>query len=163
MVATVVSQKDWFSWSLNQLSREFNIARETVQRRLREASVDPSGERRGHPVYPVGASAKAILAPDTSASQGLNDPASMTPKERSDWYKSENDRIKFERDAGLLVSAADARTEMARVAQTGLHILETLPDILERDFNIDPDVIVGVEQRIDALREQWASVLEDAA
>jgi len=162
MSAVVVPQKDWFSWSLNQLSREFGVARETVQRRLRDADVKPSGERRGYPTYPVGLAAKAILAPDTSEAKGLNDPDLMTPKERADWFKSENDRLKFERDSGNLVESSEARTEMARVAQTGLHVLETLPDVLERDYSLEPDVITDIEQRIDGLREQWATMVEDA-
>ncbi len=161
MSAVVVSQKDWFSWSLNQLSREFCIARETVQRRLREADVKPSGERRGYPVYPVGQAAKAILMPD-SQSRGVNDPDSMTPKERADWFKSENDRIKFERESGISVVATEARTEMAKIAQTGLQVIETLPDVLERDFNLEPELIDDIERRIDALREQWAGMLEDS-
>ena len=74
MIAEVVSQNDWFSWSLNQLSREFGIARETVGKRLSDADVKPSGLRRGHPVYRVGDAASAILVPRRQSFSGVVDP-----------------------------------------------------------------------------------------
>lgn len=111
MAAEVVQQIDWFSWSLNQLAREFGIARETVQRRLQDAGIKPAGERRGFPVYRVGESAKAILNPPGTAGSMTNDPDRMSPKERADWYKSENDRIKFERESGLAVDTQQAREQ----------------------------------------------------
>ena len=162
MSAEIISQNDWFNWSLNQLSREFNIARETVQRRLRTADIKPSGERRGHPVYSVCDAARAILITDNS-SAGLNDPDEMSPKERSDWYKSENERLKFERESSVSVDADECRVQMAEIAKMGLQVLETLPDILERDYQLDPTIISNVESRIDSLREQWANTLEDVA
>lgn len=150
---------DWYKWSIKQLSQEFNIARDTVVRRLRAGNVDPSGQRRGHPVYSVSDAARAILMPDSFTSI-MTDPDRMSPKERADWYKSENDRLKFEKENGLVVYADDCRVQMAEIAAMGLAVLETLPDILERDFNFDPEVIVSVEQCVDSLREQWANLME---
>lgn len=161
MATEVASINDWFCWSLNQLSREFGIARETVQRRLRDANIAPAGERRGHPVYGVGQAAKAILMPQISEGAATNDPDRMTPKERADWYKSENDRIKYERESGNAIYKNDAREQMAFIAKTGLQVLENLPDILERDYRLQPEIIESVESRIDALREQWAELLEE--
>jgi len=161
MATEVASINDWFSWSLNQLSREFGIARETVQRRLRDANVNPSGERRGHPVYSVGQAAKAILLPQLSDGAVHNDPDRMSPKERADWFKSENDRVKFERESGVSVYANESREQMALIAKSGLQVLETLPDILERDYRLDPEIIESIESKIDALREQWADLLEE--
>jgi hypothetical protein len=162
MAGEVVAQSEWFKWSLNQLSREFGIARETVQSRLRQANIEPSGDRRGHPVYGVANAAKAILIPTISQGALLNDPDRMSPKERADWYKGENDRLKFEKESGFLVVADQSREQMALIAKSGLQILETLPDILERDFSIDPKVISSIEEKIDVLRDQWADILEHA-
>lgn len=159
MVAEVVPQEDWFSWSLNQLSREFGIARETVGRRLSDANIKPAGERRGHPVYRVKDAATAILMPQQQSAVG-NDPDNMSPKERADWYKSENDRLKFEKESGVLTYANDAREQMAEVAKMGLQVLDTFTDILERDFQIEPEIIAGVEIKIDELRNNWADALE---
>jgi len=160
MSAVVVTQDEYFSWSLNQLSREFGIARETVGSRLRNAHINPSGERRGHPVYRVGDAAAAILTPPKSDGSRVNDPEIMPPKERSDWYRSENDRVKFEKETGVTASVEDCRMEMAEIVKMGLQVIETLPDILERDFQLPSDVISSVELRLDALRETWAIALE---
>ena len=160
MAAEVISQNDWFNWSLNQLSREFGVARETVQRRLRDANVSPAGERRGFPVFKVSESARAILLHGLSEGSSQNDPNKMTPKERSDWYKSENERLKYEQTEKYLTAVHESREQMAVIAKTGLQVLETLPDILERDFHLDTEIIVGVEARIDGLRDQWADLLE---
>jgi hypothetical protein len=51
---------------------------------------------------------------------------------------------------------------MAVIAKTGLQVLETLPDILERDFAIDAKIISSVEAKIDVLREQWANLIDEA-
>jgi hypothetical protein len=161
MAAEVVAQSEWFNWSLNQLAREFGIARETVQSRLRAANVNPSGERRGFGVYSVSAAAKAILLPTASEGVALNDPEKMSPKERSDWYRSENDRLKYERESGLAISSHETREQMAFIAKTGLQVLETLPDILERDFNLDAVIIENIEEKIAVLRDQWAEMLEE--
>lgn len=161
MVGEVISQDDFFCWSLTQLSREFGIARETVTRRLNDAGVAAAGVRRGHPVFRVRQAAEAILVPPSRSGEFINDPDKMSPKERSDWFRSENDRVKFERDSGISVHADKAREQMAVIAKTGLEVLETLPDILERDFQLDPDIIESVELKIDALRTQWANRIEE--
>lgn len=121
---------------------------------------NPTGERRGFPVYSVGQAAKAILAPVISQGGAANDPDRMSPKERSDWFRSENDRIKFERESGIAIYADESREQMAVIAKSGLQVLETLPDILERDYNIETEIIISIEQKIDVLREQWAELIE---
>jgi len=163
MSAEVVSKDLFLHWSLSQIASEFGIARETVTRRINEANIQPSSMRRGHPVYRVRLVAEAILMPRATALNGINDPEMMAPKERSDWFKSENERLKFERDSGLSVDSDESRREMAEIAKMGLQVLETLPDILERDFNLDSKIISDVELRIDALRDQWADTVEGIA
>lgn len=161
MAGEVISQDDFFCWSLTQLAREFGIARETVTRRLNDAGVPSSGVRRGHPVFRVGQAASAILLPQIRPGEALNDPDKMSPKERADWYKSEKDRLIVEREKGVSVDVNDSRQQMAVIAKTGLQVLETLPDILERDFGLQADIISGVEARIDVLREQWANLIDE--
>ena len=160
MSAVVVSHDQYFNWSLNQFSKEFGIARETVGRKIRDAGIQPTGKKHNHPVYRVRDVAEAILVPQTSLGGLINDPDSMVPKERSDWFRSENDRIKFEKETGVLTSVEECREQMGEIAKMGLQILETLPDVLERDFSLGPEIVDGVERKIDALRETWAEALE---
>ncbi len=162
MAGEVVSQSEWFSWSLNQIAREFGIARETVQNRLRSANVSPTGEKRGFPVYSVSAAARAILLPESSSTPGLNDPDKMTPKEQRDWYAAQIDKVKLAQLTGEVVNESESREQMAQIAKIGLQVLETLPDILERDYHLDPEIIASIESRIDMIREQWAQAVDKA-
>jgi len=158
MAATVSDQANGLTFSLSSLAREFGIARETVTKRLAAASVQPVGKDKGHPVYKIKPAAMAILQFDEQ--EVVSDPALMSPKERLDWFKSEESRLKFERETGVSVSTEQARLEMANIIQTVTKTLDTIPDILERDCRLPPDSVLQVEKAIDALRIQMAEDLE---
>ncbi len=160
MGAEVVSQNDWFSWSLNQLSREFGIARETVGRRLSDAGISPSGQRRGHPVYRVGEAARAILVPQQQPFSGVADPDSLTPKERRDWYASENDRVKLEKESGIVAPVEEVRVEWGAILQRIGAALDVIPDKLERKVGLPADGLDLVEREIDSVRNDLADTLE---
>lgn len=80
----------------------------------------------------------------------------MSPIERRAWYQSENERLKFQTQTGELVPAFEVAQEMAILAKTVVQILETLPDILERDAGLSPNALVRVQQVIDDVRDQMA-------
>ena len=39
-------------------------------------------------------------------------------------------------------------------------MLETLPDILERECRLQPEAVEQIERRIDQIRDEWAEQLE---
>lgn len=160
MTADVLTQNDYFSWSLNQLSREFGIARETVGKRLSDANVRPSGERRGHPVYKVKDAAMAILLPQATPGNN-NNPDLMAPSDRRHHYAAELDKTKLQREQGFLVSVDDCREQLVEVIMAGLPIFDSLADELERDFGLPPEIITKVEEKVDALRVKWADKLQE--
>lgn len=160
MNSNVVQQSDFFNWSLSQLAREFGMARDTISRRLFDADVKASGERRGHPVYSVSAAAKAILGLHLNQSGVDVDPAKMTASDRRHHYAGELDKLKLERELGLSISIDDARSQMVEIIKMGLPIFESLPDELERSFDLPPDVIASVEDKVNELRNSWADALE---
>lgn len=160
MTAEVLTQNDFFSWSLNQFSREFGIARETVAKRLSDANVKPSGERRGHPVYKVKDASMAILLPQVTPGS-FDNPDLMAPSDRRHWYASELDKTKLQREQGLLVSVEDCREQLVEVIMAGLPIFDSLADELERDFGLPPEIITKVEEKVDALRVKWADKLQE--
>lgn len=160
MGADVLEIDYWRHWSLNQFSKEFGIARETVAKRIDDAGIKSSGIKKGFPVYKVGEVAAAILNPvSQTPSSAFTSPDMMSPSDRRHWYASEKDRLAFEKEAGFLVSVDDARKQIAEVAKTGLQILETLPDILERDHGISPEMLEDIEETIYQLRIKWAEEL----
>ena len=158
MVAEVLSQASGLTFSLSSLAREFGIARETVAKRLAAANVKPLEKKKGHDVYQLKPAAIAILQVEDQ--QVVSDPALMTPKERLDWFKSEESRLKFEKENGISVSTEQARLEMANIVQLVTKTLDTVPDILERDCRLPPDAVLQVEKTIDSLRIQMAEDLE---
>lgn len=155
----VADIQDRFLFSLSQLSTAFGPARETVSKRLQIAGVAPRGKRHGHDVYHIGDAAAVILAGNLPTFEGIEDPDKLAPKDRLDWFKSENERRKLERDEGGLVASLEVRTEIAGVVKLVTQMLDTLPDILERDCRLSIDVVGKVEEQIDALRHDLAEVL----
>lgn len=152
MGAAVVAHDQFFNWSLNQLSKEFGIARETVGSRIRQAGIQPSGKRNNYPVYRVCDVAEAILVPQTSLGGLTNNPEKMSPKERRDWYEGCNAKDKHDAHSGVTLSVEVHRERLSDSYKICLQAIETLPDTLERDFNFEPEIIEKVESRIDALR-----------
>jgi hypothetical protein len=161
MTAEVLTQSDYSNWSLNQLSRAFGIARETVAKRLADSNVKPSGSRRGHAVYSVKDAATAILLPQSTSTGMVDNPDMLAPSDRRHWFASENDRIKLEKEMGMLVSVEDCRQQIVEVISVALPVLDGLADELERDFDLSPTIVGAIEERIDAVRHKWADKLEE--
>jgi hypothetical protein len=50
---------------------------------------------------------------------------------------------------------------MADLVKPGIQLMETIPDILERDYSQSTKTVMDIEKRIDALREKWANEIEE--
>lgn len=143
--------------SLTTLAREFGISRDTVGRRLREAGVRSTAERAGHPVFGLAPAARAlVMAERVAVSPSSTDPERMTPQDRKSWYQSEKDRIAVERELKAVVSMEDCRLELALVTKSTVMMLETLPDILERDCGLGADALLILDGAIRNVREEWS-------
>ncbi len=82
--------------------------------------------------------------------------------ERKAWYQSERERLKFEQETAQLIPASDVRREFAIWAKAVVQVLETLPDILERDCGLQPAAVSRVQSIIDDLRDQIALRVTEA-
>ncbi|MBW9309450.1 DUF1441 family protein [Escherichia coli] len=51
------------------------------------------------PVYALQHVGPALFSVKHEAADSVHDPSRMEPKERKDWYQSENERIKLERSS----------------------------------------------------------------
>lgn len=157
----VTDFQDRFLFSLSQLSTAFGPARETVAKRLMEAGIAPRGKRRGHDVYHIGDVVPAILLGDVQAFDGVRDPENLPPKERLDFYRSENEKMKLEREQGVLVPRGQHEQALADLAKILIQTMETLSDSLERRQRLPQAVLEQVETEIDAVREELAQRLEN--
>lgn len=86
----------------------------------------------------------------------------MDAHERKAWYQSERERLKFEQETAQLIPASDVRREFAIWAKAVVQVLETLPDILERDCGLQPAAVSRVQSIIDDLRDQIALRVTEA-
>ena len=85
----------------------------------------------------------------------------MTPKERKDWYEGEKVRVGLEVEKGNLITLDEYRREMARILKKIATTLETLPDTLERQCALPPDVVSKMQDAIDRERALLAHALVD--
>jgi len=145
--------------SLSELSREFGVSRETVGKRLLNAGVVSLNKVGGHPVYPLGDSARAILELTARGFIEIN-PDKLPPKERLDHFKAGREELALKRDMGLVVDADDARNEMAKLIKGVTRMLESLGDVLERDEGISPEVFKRINDEISDARSSMADVME---
>lgn len=157
----VADINDKFLFSLSQLSRVFGPARETVTKYLNMAGVRPAGERKGHNVYHIGDAAPAILDGQRGFVQfdGVTDPDKLPTKERLEWFRSENERLKLERDQGVLIVQSQHEDVVADVVKLVLQVFEPLPDVLERR-GVDLATVQKVEAAIDEARDKLADKVE---
>lgn len=92
------------------------------------------------------------------------DPANLSPKSRKDWFDSEAQRLKVEKEKRLLVSIDEYRDSLASILKEIARDLESWPDRLERRHNATPELVELIEQFVDESREKLYQKLtaEDA-
>ena len=160
-MAEIASIEDRYLYSLSQLATVFNIARETVSKRLQQAGVIPSSERRGHVVYHIAAASRAIIEGDNPLRySGIDDPDNLPPKDRLDFYRSENEKAKMLRENGQLLPHEHHEQVLGDILKIQLRALDTLEDMLERE-RVDHDVLVKVSHAVDQVKNDLADRLEE--
>ena len=149
-------------WSLARLAEEFGMARATVGKRIRDVGLPPAGRRNGYDVYAI-ADVAPLLVDALSPVAGVVDPRDLPPKERKDYFQSENERLKAEVTIGTLVHVMEVEADYAALMKQVVKLLDTLPDILERDCAMSPEEVTKVQTSCDRLREQlYDAVTADA-
>ena len=155
----VVGFRDGDLWSISRLAESFGMARRTVSSRL--VGVEPAGERNGNPVYHIKDASKALWQVNR-AGGGTTLDLDQFPEARKAWYQSENERLKFEQNIGQLIPATDVHRTMAMMVKTIAAGIDSIPDILERDAGLDPQVIELVIPLLDGMREATADKMREA-
>ena len=131
--------------NINQLAGITGVHRQTVATRLKNVS----------PAQGSNSKLKLYLVTDILTEL-------MTPPDRLAHWKAENERLKFEVDTKQLIPAEDVAREFSMMAKAVVMVLETLPDILERDCALTPVAVSRVQSVIDDLRDQVAQKVMDA-
>lgn len=140
-----------FRLNINQLASISGLHRQTVASRLKGVETAP-GSNQKLKLYTI----PAILA-ELMKSVVTVALADMTPTDRRAWFQSENERLKFEKEEKELIPASEVAREFSSMAKAVVQVLETLPDILERDCALPPAAVSRVQAIIDDIREQMAN------
>ncbi|EDW8118132.1 DUF1441 family protein [Salmonella enterica subsp. enterica serovar Sundsvall] len=142
--------------NINQLAAITDVHRQTVAARLK--NIEPAaGSNSKLKLYLITDILTELMIPTVSAN--LDD---MPPSDRLAHWKAENERLKFEQDTGQLIPADEVAREFSLMAKAVVMVLETLPDILERDCALPPAAVSRVQTVIDDLRDQMAQKVQDA-
>ena len=136
------------------LARLLNITERRIQK-LVEMGVIPR-DTRGE--YQLAASVRAYI--EFLQKDGIIDEDLSMERLRQEIkvLKGRSKKLALENDKTdkLLVDSEEASYHMGLIAKSGLRILETLGDSLERDYNLDPEIVEGIEAKIDLYRHEWA-------
>ena len=142
---------DAYYWSVFKIAEAFGLHRDTVK-------TAPRGQHscgcdyQGNPVYALQHVGPALFSVKHEAADSVHDPSRMEPKERKDWYQSENERIKLEKEQRKLIPVDEVVIVYSSMRKAVVRVLETIPDVLERDCALTPQAVGVVQQAIDDLR-----------
>ncbi|MEY1162450.1 DUF1441 family protein [Providencia manganoxydans] len=154
---------DAYNWSVAKIAEAFGLNRGTVKKRLLDANTPIANTVRGNPVYALRDIGPILFGADPDANKnGFQDPSQMLPKDRKDWFQSENERIKLETTLKQLVPVADVHLEMAVLVKAITQVLDTWPDKLERDKGWNAEQLTEAQIIVDELRDILASKVLDA-
>jgi phage terminase Nu1 subunit (DNA packaging protein) len=142
--------------NINQLAGITGVHRQTVAARLKNVYPAP-GSNAKLKLFSVTDVLTELMIPTVSG-----DVAEMTPSDRLAHWKAENERLSFEESMGQLIPAEDVAREFSVMAKAVVQVLETLPDVLERDCALPPSAVMRVQNIIDDLRDQIAQKVIDA-
>ena len=142
--------------NVSQLAALSGVHRQTVSARLK--NVRPAGGNDSNlKLYGLTDVLAELMKMPAPVAEG-----EMEPQDRKAWYQSERERLKFEQEVGELIPASDVAREFAEMAKAMIQVLETLPDILERDCALNPATVSRVQSIIDDLRDQIAQRVSEA-
>ena len=140
-----------YNCSISKLAEIFEIDRATMTKRLKEAVIQPAGKKGAHAIYAIKDAARAIHHKAGPGNPDLD--LDLFPEARKAWFQSENERLKFEQATGQLIPEADCARALASLAKTFVSCLDSLPDQLERDSGLTPEVLVSIQEICDGARD----------
>lgn len=142
--------------NINQLAAITDLHRQTVATRLKNVPT-AAGSNSRLKLYSI-----QDLLSELMKTGAVGEVDDMTPPDRKAWFQSERERLKFQQEVGELIPASDVIREFSAMAKAVIQVLETLPDILERDCALTPTAVSRVQSIIDDLRDSIAQKVTEA-
>lgn len=82
-----------------------------------------------------------------------DDPETLEPKARLDFYRGNRERTRHLEECGELMRVSDHQSQMASVLKILATTIESLPDVLERDAGITGEAVARCQLICDRVRE----------
>ena len=148
--------EDSYAWNITKIAEAFGLSRDTVRKRLKAAGVQPVSVDRNAPIYRLSEAAPALFGAASTGGDfgGFKSPDVMPPKDRKDWFDSENARLRYERELRTLVPEDEVAREMSFLIKSVLNPIDGIIDTLERKADLTPKQATIIQREIDAVREQ---------
>jgi hypothetical protein len=137
-------------WSISRLADEFGMDRRTVKSRLDE--VKPTGVLNKNPAWSLKDAAPFLVDQLTTNVDGCYDVSELPPDLKLKHYQAERERLKLEIDLGDVIPLNVFQDVLADSFKTFAQMMDTFPDVLERDCNIGADALEAVQKTIDEVR-----------
>lgn len=138
------------------IARLLNITERRLQQLAREGIVP----KAAHGKYPLAGCVRGYIMYLQNAgvnAEGNIDPEKLDPFKRRAWYQGEHEKNKLAIERGELLTSIDVEQTFGSTFKLIADFLDTLPDILERDCGASAQMVLKIERRIDALREDLHS------
>lgn len=153
METAAVTPIDNLLWTATKYSDVLKIDRRVCQQALETAPHSMHGKRH---VWHIRDGMPAIYRrvwnlSDTAGDQV--DPSKLPPKDRLNHYQAERERLKFAQDKRVLLPAVEVEQVIGESIKVLAQTLDILPDTLERDAALAPEIVTQVTRTIDAARE----------
>lgn len=142
--------------SLRQFCHETGRAVETTTKRISDAKLAPEMGPSGEALYRLRDLLDAVIFRDET---GNMNPDTLDPFRRKAYYASALDQLRLKENAGELIPKLEVEAETSHVMKTVAQFFDTLPDVLERDCGLGAEVLVTLERRLDAVREDLFAAL----
>tara|TARA_R110000764_G_scaffold228889_1_gene319594 strand:- start:384 stop:884 length:501 start_codon:yes stop_codon:yes gene_type:complete len=152
-VSDVRNLKEAYHWNLTRISEAFGFHRDTVRKRLKEAGVNPESKRGNADLYSLEKVGPALFGTSTSSGVKLEyTPEELWPKDRKEWFQSENERLKFQENIGDLIPVNEHREDLLKTIKATVSFFESLSDKMERRRSFTPDQLEELDLATDEFR-----------
>lgn len=161
-MSEITSLSQAYHWNLTKLADAFGLHRDTVRKRLKAAGISPVGRKGNAELYALSVVGPALFATGAMATGGeINNPDDMVPKERKDWYQSENERLKFQKEERELIPITEHRDGMVVPLKEVVSFFDSLPDKMERRRCFTAEQLDELEAATDVFRMQLYNQLSE--
>ena len=107
---------------------------------------------RGNPVYALQHVGPALFSVKHEAADSVHDPSRMEPKRERTGTSLKMKGVKLEKEQRKLIPVDEVVIVYSSMRKAVVQVLETIPDVLERDCALTPQAVGVVQQAIDDLR-----------